>query len=178
MPRWPSPYPRRRPRRRTLGLAGLIAAVIAGLVWGATRPPPPANQAPPHPAPVHAPAPAKAPATGPAPAHAPAQAPASTALATADGRTIDDPAEARGIRDTLQIIARGPPFPFAQDGTTYRNRGRNLPERSAGWYKEYTVVTPGSPDRGARRLVIGKDGEVWYTHDHYRSFLRLVVPPQ
>jgi ribonuclease T1 len=81
------------------------------------------------------------------------------------------PAEAR---QTLQLIERGGPFPYAQDGATFGNRERLLPERQQGYYREFTVVTPGSPDRGARRIVAGQGGELYYTDDHYDSFKRIV----
>lgn len=85
--------------------------------------------------------------------------------------------------DTLQLIARGGPFPHRQDGATFQNRERLLPSQPRGWYREYTVRTPGSRDRGARRIIAGgamPDGrrpvEFFYTDDHYRSF-RHFAPP-
>ena len=71
---------------------------------------------------------------------------------------------------TLRLIDEGGPFPFRQDGTVFANREGALPARDPGYYREYTVPTPGSPDRGARRLVVGAGGDVYYTADHYRSF--------
>ncbi|GFE18299.1 ribonuclease N1 [Streptomyces glebosus] len=73
-------------------------------------------------------------------------------------------------RDTLRLIDAGGPFPYAQDGTVFGNRERLLPRRPRGYYHEYTVPTPGAPDRGARRLVTGRSHETYYTEDHYRSF--------
>ncbi|MGW8555527.1 ribonuclease domain-containing protein [Streptomyces tubercidicus] len=73
-------------------------------------------------------------------------------------------------RDTLRLIDAGGPFPYAQDGTVFGNRERLLPRQSRGYYHEYTVPTPGAPDRGARRLVTGEGHETYYTSDHYRSF--------
>jgi ribonuclease T1 len=72
--------------------------------------------------------------------------------------------------DTLRLIALGGPFPYRQDGATFANREGLLPPHPSGWYKEYTVVTPGSTDRGARRIVAGADGGRFYTSDHYASF--------
>lgn len=74
--------------------------------------------------------------------------------------------------DTLALIEAGGPFPYRQDGATFQNRERRLPERARGYYREYTVETPGSPDRGARRIVAGGDppAEFFYTDDHYASF--------
>lgn len=82
------------------------------------------------------------------------------------------PAEAR---DTLRLIRNRGPFPHRQDGQTFHNRERLLPLRGRGWYREYTVSTPGAGDRGARRIVTGGDPpvEFWYTRDHYRSFQRI-----
>ncbi|MGH3714247.1 MAG: ribonuclease domain-containing protein [Micromonosporaceae bacterium] len=77
------------------------------------------------------------------------------------------PAEAR---DVLETIERGGPYDYPQDDQEFRNRERRLPERERGYYREYTVPTPGEADRGARRLVVGEDGDVYYTADHYESF--------
>jgi ribonuclease T1 len=78
---------------------------------------------------------------------------------------------------TYALIRRGGPFPYSKDGTTFFNREGLLPARPRGHYKEYTVPTPGSRDRGARRIVVGGDpkasGDFWYTDDHYRSFRRI-----
>ncbi|MCE7007800.1 ribonuclease [Kibdelosporangium philippinense] len=75
--------------------------------------------------------------------------------------------------DTVRLIQRGGPYPFPQDGTVFQNRERLLPLCSTGYYREYTVRTPGSSTRGARRIVTGSAGEYFYTADHYASF-RLV----
>ena len=79
---------------------------------------------------------------------------------------------------TLAIIERGGPFPYSRDGIVFQNRERRLPERPRGYYREYTVPTPGESDRGARRIVTGGNPpEVWYySDDHYRSFRRLEIP--
>lgn len=77
------------------------------------------------------------------------------------------------VAETLALIDRGGPFPYAKDGTVFQNREGYLPKRPRGYYREYTVPTPGSRDRGARRLVAGGDGEIYYTGDHYRTFKRL-----
>ncbi|HEY2112303.1 MAG TPA: ribonuclease domain-containing protein [Dongiaceae bacterium] len=84
------------------------------------------------------------------------------------------PAEERGaIQQTLALIDAGGPFPYRQDGTAFSNREGLLPGEPHGYYHEYTVPTPDSPDRGARRLVTGAQGEAYYTGDHYRSFWRI-----
>ena len=76
--------------------------------------------------------------------------------------------------DTLDLIHSGGPFPYDQDGTVFQNREGILPSESTGYYHEYTVKTPGSPDRGARRLIGGgaltTPQYVYYTDDHYASF--------
>jgi guanyl-specific ribonuclease Sa len=93
--------------------------------------------------------------------------------AQADGLGL--PAEAHR---TLRLIEAGGPFPYDRDGTTFQNRERRLPAQPPGYYREYTVPTPGSPDRGARRIVSGGNPpvEFYYTDDHYRSFRRIEVP--
>lgn len=73
-------------------------------------------------------------------------------------------------QQTLALIDSGGPFPYRQDGTVFTNREGLLPQEPSGYYREYTVVTPGSPDRGARRIIAGKNGEDYYTDDHYSSF--------
>lgn len=78
--------------------------------------------------------------------------------------------------DTLALIERGGPFPFRQDGTTFQNRERLLPLKPAGYYREYTVITPGASMRGARRIVAGAGGELYYTDDHYANFRRIWKP--
>jgi ribonuclease T1 len=70
-----------------------------------------------------------------------------------------------------QLIQRGGPYPYRQDGTVFGNRERRLPMRQFGYYREYTVPTPGETDRGARRLVTGGTEELYYTGDHYVSFV-------
>ncbi|MDT4941073.1 MAG: ribonuclease [Pseudonocardiales bacterium] len=77
---------------------------------------------------------------------------------------------------TVELIERGGPFPFPQnDGVVFHNFEHLLPGEPDGYYREYTVPTPGSPDRGERRIVTGSDGEFWYTDDHYESFERVDV---
>ncbi|WP_031035531.1 ribonuclease domain-containing protein [Streptomyces sp. NRRL F-5650] len=73
--------------------------------------------------------------------------------------------------DTLDLIEQGGPYPYDQDGTVFQNREGILPSRSSGYYHEYTVITPGSDTRGARRIVTGEaNQEDYYTADHYASF--------
>jgi ribonuclease T1 len=74
---------------------------------------------------------------------------------------------------TLASIKRGGPFPYRRDGAVFGNRERRLPAREQGYYREYTVPTPGAKDRGARRIVAGRGSEYYYTDDHYDSFRRI-----
>ncbi|NYJ75494.1 ribonuclease domain-containing protein [Allobranchiibius huperziae] len=78
-----------------------------------------------------------------------------------------------GARHTLSLVDKGGPYPYRQDGTVYQNRNRDLPIQPRGYYHEYTVVTPGSGDRGPRRIVVGRDGTAYYTADHYDTFRRV-----
>ena len=82
-------------------------------------------------------------------------------------------------RQTQRLILTGGPFPYAKDGTVFGNRERLLPRQVRGFYREYTVRTPGAKNRGARRIVCGgrqpTDPETcFYTDDHYMSFMRIV----
>ena len=79
-------------------------------------------------------------------------------------------------RNTLKLIARGGPFPYHQDGVVFQNREGYLPHQRSGYYHEYTVITPGSSDRGARRIITGSGGEIYYTADHYNTFVRVLQP--
>lgn len=83
---------------------------------------------------------------------------------------VDLPTEAV---HTLALIDAGGPFPYSRDGATFENRERLLPDHARGWYREYTVPTPGSADRGARRIIVGRDGTAYWTQDHYASFARI-----
>ena len=80
------------------------------------------------------------------------------------------PAEAR---DTLRLIRKGGPFPHERDGIVFGNFEKRLPVRERGHYHEYTVPTPGAGNRGARRIIAGGGGELYYTDDHYSSFKRI-----
>jgi ribonuclease T1 len=76
-------------------------------------------------------------------------------------------------RDALKAIQRGGPYPYAKDGAVFGNREARLPKQARGYYREYTVKTPGERTRGARRIVAGKGGEYYYSDDHYNSFRRI-----
>ncbi|MFC3551948.1 ribonuclease domain-containing protein [Lysobacter cavernae] len=116
----------------------------------------------------------------------------SEAVAVRDGAArVPAPAEQarypaflpREAHDVLARIARGGPYAYRQDGGVFQNRERRLPRQPRGYYREYTVDTPGSDDRGARRLITGggiagesPPVEYWYSDDHYRSFRRFAWP--
>ncbi|WP_405994565.1 ribonuclease domain-containing protein [Streptomyces sp. NBC_00986] len=92
---------------------------------------------------------------------------ATSGTGTATVQLSQLPAEAR---QTVALIDKGGPFPYAKDGVVFGNYEKLLPQQKRGYYHEYTVRTPGSRDRGARRIVTGRDSEIYYTDDHYKSF--------
>lgn len=89
----------------------------------------------------------------------------------AEIRTAALPPEAR---ETISLIRKGGPLPYQRDGVVFSNWQKILPPRERGWYREHTVRTPGERTRGARRIVAGRDGTLYYTEDHYRSFKRIL----
>jgi len=101
---------------------------------------------------------------------------AGSALARGDIPVAALPGEARA---TLALIQSGGPYPYARDGSVFGNREKLLPPQTRGYYREYTVATPGAKGRGARRIVAGakgdarKPGEYYYSDDHYNSFRRI-----
>jgi ribonuclease T1 len=76
-------------------------------------------------------------------------------------------------RATLVTIQQGGPFPYKRDGVVFGNFERRLPEKKRGYYREYTVPTPGARDRGARRIIVGQAEEYYYTDDHYQTYRRI-----
>lgn len=118
------------------------------------------------------------------PHFAPALTAAPAPAPMADASLRDAPRTLPGFlppqaRDTIARIQRGGPFPHRQDGTLFGNREQRLPPRAHGYYREYTVETPGAADRGARRIIVGGNPpQAWYyTSDHYQSFRSFNVPP-
>lgn len=89
--------------------------------------------------------------------------------------SVDVASLPREAHEVLDDIRAGGPFDYPRDGVTFQNRERLLPSQSRGYYREYTVRTPGENDRGARRIVTGGKpaSEFYYTDDHYRSFKRI-----
>jgi ribonuclease T1 len=138
-----------------LGLA-VLAFVLAGIPQHGTAPP---GIAPPATGP-----------TGPAQSAAVSRGPA-TGVANPSRlpeiKASELPAEARR---TLELIATGGPYPYSRDNVTFGNFERILPPKASGYYREFTVATPGESDRGGRRIVAGGAGEKYYTADHYASF--------
>jgi guanyl-specific ribonuclease Sa len=100
---------------------------------------------------------------------APAPVPPPQAARAIDGLPPFLPDEAR---QTISLIQRGGPYPYAQDGSVFGNREGRLPQRPRGYYHEYTVDTPGLSHRGTRRIVTGGEPvEIWYySDDHYDTF--------
>ena len=92
------------------------------------------------------------------------------AALAADISVGDLPDEARR---TLALVGHDGPFPHPQDGRIFANRESRLPRQARGYYREYTVETPGVRGRGPRRIVAGRGGELFYSEDHYRSFRRI-----
>lgn len=110
-------------------------------------------------------------------------------VTTASARTPDSPAAVAPValgslppeaQTTHRLVLQGGPFPYQKDGTVFGNRERLLPLHPRGYYREYTVKTPGAFNRGARRIVCGgkpptRPQACFYTDDHYASF-RLIAP--
>ncbi len=102
----------------------------------------------------------------------------ATLFGAAQGRDLPAIAAAQlpvEARETLRLIDSGGPFPYRRDGITFQNREGRLPEQPKGYYREYTVPTPGRADRGARRIVTGgkPPTSYYFTADHYNSFRRI-----
>jgi len=103
-----------------------------------------------------------------------AKAGASATTGIQDVAAAELPPQAR---QTLKLIETGGPYPYRQDGTVFRNRERLLPPEPDGYYREFTVQPQGTSGRGPRRIIAGKNGERYYTPDHYQSFLRIEGTP-
>ncbi|MEO7392196.1 MAG: ribonuclease [Ramlibacter sp.] len=111
-------------------------------------------------------------------------APLAQARTWTDRRADSSPATVRVAelpsegRTTFELIREGGPFRYEKDGAVFGNRERMLPAEKRGFYREYTVTTPGSRDRGPRRIVCGGPARAphacYYTADHYASFRKIV----
>jgi ribonuclease T1 len=145
--------------RSTPLVFGLLAGLLIGFFAGMAVRPTADGQA-------TTPAPSVHPATGslgPAPAAGPAGI-ESVSLASLP------PEAAR----TVAAIDAGGPYALRQDGATFENREGLLPDRPTGYYREFTVPTPGIGGRGPRRIIAGDGGEMYWTSDHYASFAWIV----
>ena len=149
-----------RKRNPLAWLLLVIALLVAWQLW-------PARDAVPVPG-AAAPTATSSP-TSPAPPPL-AEAPSEPAAALPDFLPVE-------AHRTIALVQRGGPFPYRQDGGIFGNREGHLPRQSRGWYREYTVDTPGLGHRGARRIITGGQPprEWYYTDDHYDSFRRFDV---
>jgi len=181
-------------RGKLTGIGSTVVAVITALaVWwlndgpGASEEPPPAPEtsataeAEPTPTSTPTPTPTEDP-TGATGSDTPSPSYSQTTQAPDDMPATDPdsglPYVALGdlppeAAQTVDLIDSGGPFPYDKDGSTFGNYEGLLPDRPDGYYSEYTVETPGSDDRGARRIVAGSEGELYWTEDHYESFERI-----
>jgi len=147
-----------------------MAAILAAVAWKSLRENGPMPMAVPQTSSQNAPA------AAPAPAEAALDMPPPLSQTEAEAYAYPAFLPPEAV-ETLQRIERGGPYPHRQDDGVFQNRERRLPPKPRGYYREYTVETPGSPDRGARRIVTGgrPPVEYFYTEDHYRSFRRFTL---
>jgi ribonuclease T1 len=99
------------------------------------------------------------------------KAPAPAPAPVVDVRLAELPPEAR---QTIALVRKGGPYPYARDGAVFVNREGALPKQKRGYYREFTVKTPGERTRGARRIVAGSGGDFYYTDDHYNRFRHIL----
>jgi guanyl-specific ribonuclease Sa len=147
-------------RRITAALIGLLVLVLGGwlvkdvLSDGSSSPAPSTS--------------AGAPAKGSAPTKGSAAVPGADSGLPVKALSALPPQAS----DTWKLIESGGPYPYPRnDDVVFENREKRLPGKKSGYYHEYTVKTPGSADRGARRLITGQAHELYYTGDHYASFV-------
>ena len=144
----------------TIGSVVAVVAVLAVMLWGRSNDDPAAQQ------------PRDTPASG---TSASPSASTSTDVDPASGLPWVDVADLPSqAQETLRLIDAGGPFPYpGKDGSTFGNLEGLLPKQPRGYYAEYTVPTPGSRDRGARRIITGDGGDFYWTADHYSHFERV-----
>ncbi|MFJ4266305.1 ribonuclease domain-containing protein [Paenarthrobacter nicotinovorans] len=160
-----------RSRSKLVAFAGLVIAVVVLVVamvgGGALTAPSPAPSVQ-----------TTTPTLGPVPtstAAVPGKTAAPSAVENPSGLpSINASQLPKEARQTLALIAKGGPYPYDRDGVNFGNFEGLLPKKPGGFYKEYTVPTPGESDRGARRIIVGKDAAKYYTPDHYESFAFIV----
>jgi ribonuclease T1 len=145
-------------------VVALVVAALA-LVWGLTR-----SGGDPGAGPSAAVATRSS--TG-APATGGGGTPSSRATPVSGLPTVAESALPDEADTTLALIRAGGPFPYEEDGGVFGNRERILPGQPGGYYREYTVETPGEGDRGPRRIIGGADGDLYWTTDHYASFRQI-----
>ncbi|WP_323791837.1 ribonuclease domain-containing protein [Nocardioides sp.] len=172
-----------RPQRTTSAIVlGLVLAVTVGFWWFSGPDADPGSTAVDTSSSTPAAVPSEEPSEDPStdtdePSAEPSAEPSSTTPPSIDPESglptvylLDLPPEAA---ETVELIDRGPPYPYDKDGSTFGNYEGFLPDHERGYYQEFTVETPGSYDRGARRIVEGAEGELYWTDDHYASFSRI-----
>ncbi|MFJ6796094.1 ribonuclease domain-containing protein [Streptomyces sp. NPDC091268] len=136
---------------RVLGALFLCAALVGAVGCGAKGPAPAAS-------------------AGAGVSSGSASAAAPTPAWAAGMATVRASALPQQAREVLELIDKGGPYAYRQDGAVFGNFEKALPRQKRGYYHEYTVRTPGERDRGARRIVTGGGGEFFYTDDHYKTF--------
>jgi ribonuclease T1 len=169
-------------RRKRLATVAALLAVLVALWWtergrvgepSAPAPPPELRAPRRQPSDRAAPPPASEPAPSASASEADPRgaAPPTSAEPTPDLSSIRDPDERAAVARVAKAIDAGGPFPYRKDGSVFENREKRLPPRRPGYWREYTVPTAEEDDRGARRLVAGAQREIYYSRDHYRTFL-------
>lgn len=154
-------------RRLAAALAVLLGLVVLAVVLGGI----PQTGTTPTDAGPTAPSPsATASRTAPSPGSSASRTPTASVANPSELPEIKASELPPEARQTLDLIARGGPFPYSRDNVPFGNFERILPRKASGYYREFTVRTPGESDRGARRIVAGEAGEKYYTADHYESF--------
>lgn len=167
-----------RSRSATANIAVTIAllALMAWLAW--ERPP-------------ATPGPALAPTVGTRSSEPAATTPSPDPPAPAAGRAAGTIVRDQQIHDeqgrlvyqgdvdlgpVLTRIAAGERDAHRNDGTVFANREGRLPKQPRGYYTEWVVRTAGLRGVGPQRLITGQQGEVFYTPDHYETFIRVREP--
>ncbi len=191
-----------RPGRPTSAVAVVLVLAVALGIWFFSGRSPDAQTTAGDPSSSSSPAPSGSPTSSPSstPSSSPSSSPSASASTTTQPEQSPSPSAAPSAgstapaidpesglptvylldlppeaAETVEIIDRGPPYPYDKDGSTFGNYEGLLPDYERGYYQEFTVETPGSYDRGARRIVEGADAELYWTDDHYASFSRIVL---